>query len=61
MKLESHKEIETLLTETLKDGKSVADFTQALMDGGIRSERYRARAAALTETCLLYTSDAADE
>lgn len=50
MKLESHKEIETLLTETLKDGKSVADFMQALMDGGIRSERYRARAAALTET-----------
>lgn len=50
MKLESHTEIEKLLTDTLKDGKSIADFTQALMDGGIRSERYRARAAALTET-----------
>lgn len=50
MKLETHKEIEKLLTETLKDGKGIAEFTQALIDGGIRSERYRARAAALTET-----------
>lgn len=50
MKLETHKEIEQLLTETLKDGKGVAEFTQALIDGGIRSERYRARATALTET-----------
>lgn len=50
MKLDTHSEIEKLLTDTLKDGKSVADFTQALMEGGIRSERYRARSAALTET-----------
>lgn len=50
MKLESHKEIEELLTATLKDGKGIAEFTQALMDGGIRSERYRARATALTES-----------
>ena len=50
MKLETHKEIEKLLTDTLKDGKGIAEFTQALIDGGIRSERYRARAAALTET-----------
>lgn len=50
MKLETHKEIEQLLTDTLKDGKGIAEFTQALIDGGIRSERYRARAAALTET-----------
>lgn len=50
MKLDTHKEIEKLLTETLKDGKGVAEFTQALIDGGIRSERYRARATALTET-----------
>lgn len=50
MKLETHKEIEQLLTETLKDGKGIAEFTQALIDGGIRSERYRARATALTET-----------
>lgn len=49
MKLESHKEIEKLLTDMLKDGKSVTEFTQALIDGGIRSERYRARATALTE------------
>lgn len=50
MKLETHKEIEQLLTDTLKEGKGIAEFTQALMDEGIRSERYRARAAALTET-----------
>ncbi len=50
MKLETHKEIEKLLTDTLKDGKGIAEFTQALIDGGIRSERHRARAAALTET-----------
>lgn len=31
-------------------GKGIAEFTQALIDGGIRSERYRARATALTET-----------
>lgn len=50
MKLETQSEIKELLTDTLKDGKSVAEFTQALMEGGIRSERYRARSAALTET-----------
>ena len=50
MKLETHKEIKHVLTDILKNGKSVADFTHALIDGGIRSERYRARAAALTET-----------
>ena len=50
MKLDTHKEIEKLLTDNLENGKSVADFTRALMDGSIRTERYRARAAALTET-----------
>lgn len=50
MKLDTQTEIEKLLTDTLKEGKSVADFTQALIDGEIRSERYRARSAALTET-----------
>lgn len=56
MKLETHKEIEQLLTETLKDGKGIAEFTQALIDGGIRSERYRARAAALTETLRAHSA-----
>ncbi|MCC8110396.1 MAG: phage head morphogenesis protein [Ruminococcus sp.] len=50
MKLDTQTEIEKLLTDTLKEGKSVADFTQALIDGEIRSERYRARSAALAET-----------
>lgn len=50
MKLSTHEEIEKLLTDNLQNGKSVADFTQALIDGSIRTERYRARATALTET-----------
>ncbi len=49
MKLSTQTEIEKLLTDTLKEGKSVADFTQALIDGKIRSARYRARSTALTE------------
>ena len=50
MKLDSHKEVETLLTDTLKEGKGIADFVRLLSDKDIRSERYRARAVALTET-----------
>lgn len=50
MKLSSHEKIEQLLTDNLKNGKSVADFTRALMDEGIRSVRYQARRVALTET-----------
>lgn len=50
MKLSMHEEIEELLTDNLQNGKSVADFTRALMDEGIRTPRYRARTAALTET-----------
>lgn len=50
MKLDSHKEVETLLTDTLKEGKGIADFVRLLSDKDIHSERYRARAVALTET-----------
>ena len=50
MKLDSHKEIEALLSDTLKEGKGIADFVRLLGDKDIRSERYRARAVALTET-----------
>ena len=50
MKLDSHKEVEALLTDTLKEGKGIADFVRLLGDKDIRSERYRARAVALTET-----------
>ncbi len=50
MKLSSHEKIEQLLTDNLQNGKSIADFTRALMDEGIRKARYQARCAALTET-----------
>jgi len=50
MKLTGHDAIDSLLVEHLRDGNSVADFTRALMDDGIRDEYYRARRAAVTET-----------
>jgi len=50
MKLSTQNEVQRLLTSTLAEGNSVADFTRALMDSGIRDEYYRARRAALTET-----------
>lgn len=49
MKLNSHDEIETILTTGLKEGQSVAEFTQAILDSGIRDEYYKARRAAITE------------
>ncbi|MCL2416042.1 MAG: hypothetical protein FWD01_04425, partial [Defluviitaleaceae bacterium] len=45
MKLATHDTIEHLLTENLRVGNSVADFTRDLMDNGIRNEYHRARAA----------------
>lgn len=49
MQLNSHKEIEKILTTGLKDGKGIIDFTRAILDSGIRDEYYKARRAALTE------------
>lgn len=52
MDLNTHTEIEKLLTASLKEGSSVAQFTQALIDSGIRpggDEYYRARTVAVTE------------
>jgi hypothetical protein len=49
MKLTSHNEVERVLINSLKNGKSVADFAQALMESGVRDEYYKARRAALTE------------
>jgi hypothetical protein len=56
MKLTSKDEIEKILVHTLKDGKSVADFSRALMDSGIRDEYYRARRVALTETLRAHSA-----
>ena len=50
MQLESHTQVERILTTAMDEGQSVAEVTQALMDSGIRNEYVRARKTALTET-----------
>lgn len=49
MQLNSHKEIEHILTKGLESGSSVAEFTRAILDSGIRDEYYKARRVAVTE------------
>lgn len=49
MKLNSHEEIENILVAGLKEGQSVAEFTQAILDSGIRDEYYKARRVSITE------------
>jgi hypothetical protein len=49
MQLNSHAEIEDILKRGLKNGDSIAKFTEAIMDSGIRDEYYRARSTAITE------------
>lgn len=50
MQLESHTQIENILTAAMEEGQSVAEVTRALIDSGIRNEYSRARRTALTET-----------
>ncbi|MGN1480743.1 phage minor head protein [Porcipelethomonas sp.] len=50
MELSSHKEIENLLTNALKNGKSVDELARNIQASGIRDEYYKARRAAITET-----------
>lgn len=49
MKLNSHKEIERILTKGLENGSSIATFTREILDSGIRDEYYKARRVAVTE------------
>lgn len=49
MQLNSHKEIEKILTTGLKEGSSVATFTREILDSGIRDEYYKARRVSVTE------------
>lgn len=49
MKLNSHKEIEDILSKGLKNGDGIATFTQNILDSGIRDEYYKARRVAVTE------------
>jgi len=50
MQLNSHTEMDDLLKKGFIDGDGIAEFTQRIMESGIRDERYKARRAALTET-----------
>lgn len=49
MQLGSHEQIGKLITDSINAGESVEDLKQKLMEDGIRSEGYRARATSLTE------------
>lgn len=49
MKLNSHKEIENILTAGLKEGVGIEEFTRNILESGIRDERYKARRVAVTE------------
>lgn len=49
MKLNSHKEIDRILEKGLKDGSSIATFTNDILESGIRDEYYKARRVAVTE------------
>ena len=49
MKLNSHKEIESILQKGLEDGAGIQEFTRAIMDSKIRDEWYKARRVAVTE------------
>jgi len=55
MKLTSHEEIEKILVTGLQEGQGVAEFTQAILDSGIRDERYKARRVAITETLTAHS------
>ena len=50
MHLNSHKELEGILSDGMKTGSSVAEIARNILDAGIRDEFYKARRAALTET-----------
>ncbi|MDR1693384.1 MAG: hypothetical protein LBR72_08505 [Oscillospiraceae bacterium] len=56
MQLNTHDEIEKLLADSLDAGKSVAEFTQALRDSGIRDEYYKARRVAVTEMLTAHSA-----
>lgn len=49
MQLTSHNELQSILDKNLKDGKVIQDFISDIQNSGIRNERYRARATAVTE------------
>ena len=49
MQLNSHSEIDRMLTAAFNEGMSIPAFTRELIESGLRNEHYKARRAALTE------------
>lgn len=56
MQLNSHKEIEKILTTGLKKGSSIATFTRDILDSGIRDEYYKARRVSVTEVLRAHSA-----
>ncbi len=50
MKLSSHEQIERILNKNLEAGTGIQGFITDIQDSGIRTERYRARTTAITES-----------
>lgn len=55
MNLTTESQIEKILVDGLENGNSINDFTQRLMESGIRDEYYRARKAAITEVLTAHS------
>lgn len=49
MQLTSHNELQSILEKNLEKGNGIQDFILDIQNSGIRNERYRARATAVTE------------
>lgn len=49
MQLNSHTEIEKILTAGLEKGSNIDEFARAILESGIRDEYYKARRVAITE------------
>lgn len=49
MRLSAQNQIGSLISCSIRDGKSIADLTQKIMNEGIRNEYYQARRVAMTE------------
>lgn len=58
MQLNSHKEIENILTNGLKNGSGIATFTREILESGIRDEYYKARRVAVTEVLTAHRASA---
>ena len=56
MKLTSHEQIGKILTDGISEGKSIAEFTQDILDNKIRDEYYRARSVSITEVLTAHSA-----